>query len=118
VNGNTWKVALRQQSVQLRCSLGALDEDDDLIELQLVEEVIQLPVLLFLVEFDIVLLETVQGELGLVIHIDLERRLHKLLANRSDLLRESSGKHHHLLLLRSGTENLLYITTHVCDRQR
>ena len=45
----------------------------DLVELQRVEKVIQLSVLLLLLELDVVLLQSVQSELGLVIDVDLER---------------------------------------------
>lgn len=110
---NTWEIALRQQSVQFGRPECTFDEDDDLIELQLVQQLVQFPVLLFLVELHIVLLKTMQGELGLVIDIDLERRLHKLLADGADLLGEGSREHHDLLLLRCSAENFLHVTTHI-----
>jgi hypothetical protein len=113
VNGDSGEVALAQQSVELGGALGALDKDNDLVELQLVEQLVELAVLLLLLKLNVVLLKTVQGELGLVVHVDLERRLHKLLADGSDLLGESGGEHHNLLLLGSGTEDLLDVTTHV-----
>lgn len=47
--------------------------ETNLVELQGVEEVVQLPVLLLLLELDVVLLETVEGELGLVVDVNLER---------------------------------------------
>lgn len=114
VDSNAGEVALRQQSIQLGCSLGALDKNDDLVELQLIEEVVQLPVLLPLLKLYVVLLETVEGELGLVVHVNLEGRLHKLFADGSNFLGESGGKHHDLLLLRSSTEDLLHVATHIC----
>ena len=54
-----------------------------------------------------------QGELGLVIDIDLERILHELLANGSDLLRECGTEHHDLLLGGGSAEDLLDVTAHV-----
>jgi hypothetical protein len=44
-----------------------------LVELEVVEQVVELPVLLLLVELEEVLLQTVQGELGLVVDVDLKR---------------------------------------------
>jgi hypothetical protein len=45
----------------------------DLVELERVEELVELAVLLLLLELDVVLLQTVQRELGLVIDVDLKR---------------------------------------------
>ena len=67
------EVALLQQSVELSSTSDRLDEDADLVELELVEQVVELPVLLLLLELEEVLLETVQGQLCLVIDVDLER---------------------------------------------
>merc|ERR1712227_263301 len=39
--------------------------------------------------------------------------LHELLADRSNVLAESGAEHHHLLLIRSGAEDLLNISSHV-----
>lgn len=54
-----------------------------------------------------------QGQLGLVVNVDFQRTLHELLANRTDLLRQGSREHHHLLLVRSVSENVLDISSHV-----
>ena len=43
-----------------------------LVELEVVEQVVELPVLLLLLELEVVLLKTVESQLGLVIDIDLE----------------------------------------------
>ena len=96
------EVALLKELVELGGSSDRLDEDADLervgekredsqspfstvldferrkratnlVELQGIEEVVQLPVLLFLLELDVVLLESVKGELGLVVDVNLER---------------------------------------------
>jgi len=45
----------------------------NLVELQGIEEVVQLPVLLLLLKLDVVLLESVKSELGLVVDVNLER---------------------------------------------
>jgi hypothetical protein len=113
VDSDTGEVALAQQLVELVGTLGALDEDDNLVELQVVQQVVQLAVLLLLAQLDVVLLETVQGELGVVIDVDLKRVAHELLADRANLLRESGAEHHDLLVGRSGAENLLDVTAHV-----
>jgi hypothetical protein len=44
----------------------------DLVELEVVQELVQLPVLLLLLELEVVLLKTVEGQLGLVIDVNLE----------------------------------------------
>lgn len=54
-----------------------------------------------------------ESELRLIIHVDLQRVLHKLLADGSDLLGERSAEHHDLLLRRRGSEDLLDVPTHV-----
>lgn len=114
MDSDAGKVALRQQSVQLCRAHSALDEDDDLVELQLVKQIVELAVLLFLIKLDVVLLKTVQCELGLIVDVDFERSLHELLADGSDLLGKGGRKHHNLLLLGGGAEDLLHITAHVC----
>jgi hypothetical protein len=44
----------------------------DLVELEVVQKLVELPVLFLLLELEVVLLETVEGQLGLVIDVDLE----------------------------------------------
>lgn len=66
------EVALAEQAVELGCARDRLDEDADLVELERVEEVVELAVLGGLVEAHKVLLQTVQRELLLVVHVDLE----------------------------------------------
>jgi hypothetical protein len=48
-------------------------EDHDLVELKRVEEVVQLANLLLLSQLDVVLLQTVEGQLRLVVDVDLSR---------------------------------------------
>lgn len=103
----------------------------DLVELEVVEQVVELPVLLLLLQLEVILLQTVQSELGLVIDVDFKRLnlsnpapelqppthvLHELLAGRADVLGEGGGKHHDLLVVRGRAEDLLDIATHVCGR--
>lgn len=40
--------------------------------------------------------------------------LHELLAGGADVLRESGGEHHNLLVVGGGAEDFLNITAHVC----
>ncbi len=87
VHGNAREVAFAQELVQFGGPQRALDEDDDLVEFEVVQEFVQLAVLLAFAELDVVLLQAVQRELRLVIDVDLQRILHELLANKSDLLR-------------------------------
>ena len=49
MDSNDWEVALAQKLVQFGGTEGALDEDDDLVELESIEQLIQLAVLLLLV---------------------------------------------------------------------
>ena len=80
MNGDGGEVALNEEVVELAGAGHGLDEDDNLVELEGVEEVAELPVLLVLGELDKVLLQTVKGELLLVIDQDLqglERRKEK-----------------------------------------
>lgn len=47
--------------------------DTDLVELEDIEKIKELPVLLVVLQFHVVLLQPVQRQLGLVIHEDLHR---------------------------------------------
>lgn len=67
------EVALVEDLVELRRPLDRVHEDDDLVELERVQQVHQLSVLLLLLELDVVLLQPVEGELGAIVDVDLER---------------------------------------------
>ncbi len=54
-----------------------------------------------------------QSELGFVIHVDLERILHKFFANGTNLLGECGAEHHNLLLGRRSSEDVLDVSTHI-----
>lgn len=110
---NTWEIAFSKKFVQLGGSKSALDEDDDLVKLQRVKKVVQLSVLLAFAELDVVLLQTVESKLSIIVHVNLKRVLHEFLADRSDLLRERGAEHHDLLLGWGGTEDILHISTHI-----
>lgn len=55
VNTYGWKVALHKKLIQLGGPINTLDEYDDLVKVQRVKEIIQLPVLFQLTQFDVVL---------------------------------------------------------------
>lgn len=86
VDSDGWEVALSQELVELGGSESALDEDDNLIEFESIEQVVQLPILLAFTKFEIILLKTVQSELGFVVHVDLHGVSHELFANWTDFL--------------------------------
>lgn len=114
MDSNTGEVALPQKLVQLVGTESAFDKDNDLVELQGVKKVTEFAIFLLFAQLDVVLLETVESELCVVVNVHLEGITHELLANRSDFLRESGTEHHNLLLRRGGAKNFLNITTHVC----
>jgi hypothetical protein len=87
VHCNTWEIAFAKQLVQFGGPNGALNEDDDLVKLKIIEKLVELSVLLAFAESDCVLLKTVQGKFGLIVHIELERISHELSANGADVLR-------------------------------
>jgi hypothetical protein len=86
VNSNGWEVAFPQQLVKLRSSNSTLDKDDDLVELEVIKKLIELAVLLAFLQFDVVLLETVERQLGILIDKVLRGVLHELPANGLDLI--------------------------------
>ena len=114
MDGNGGKVAFAKEFVEFGSAKSALDEDDDLVEFEVVKELIEFTIFLCFAKFDVELLKTVQCEFGFVIDIDLKRILHELFANGTNFLSESGAEHHHLFLCRSGAENVLDITSHIC----
>lgn len=113
MNGDRREVALSEKLVKLSGADSAAHKDDDLVELEIIQELVELAVLLLLFQLNVVLLETVKGELGVLIDVVLGRVLHELSADRLDFLGKGGREHHHLLLLRSSTENILHISAHV-----
>lgn len=49
------KVTLHQQLIQLRCPINTFDKNNNLIEVQCIKKVVQLPIFLHLAQFDVVL---------------------------------------------------------------
>jgi hypothetical protein len=113
---NARETAFAEELIELRAARSALDENNDLVELELVEEFIELSVLLSFAKTDVVLLQTVQCQLGIVVHIELEGVLHELLADWTSLRGQGGAEHHDLLLSRSRSEDLLNIAAHVYHR--
>lgn len=113
VNRNGGEVAFAEQLVQFGGTDGALDEDDDLVELQVIEKFVQLSVLLTFLESNKVLLQTVQRQFGVLIDIVLCRVLHEFAADRLDLVGQGGAEHHDLLLLGGRAEDFLDIAAHV-----
>mmetsp|Transcript_105623 Transcript_105623/g.278915 ORF Transcript_105623/g.278915 Transcript_105623/m.278915 type:complete len:452 (-) Transcript_105623:37-1392(-) len=113
VDGDRREIALHEKLVERYGALHRLHEDHDLVELQGVEEVVQLPVLLLLGELHVVLQQPVQRELGLLVHADLVGVLHELLAQRPRLGCHGGAEHHNLFLLRGLDEDLLDVLAHV-----
>lgn len=54
-----------------------------------------------------------QGELGIVVYVDLERVPHELLADGADVEAHGGREHHHLLQMRSHFEDGLDVLPHV-----
>ena len=78
MNGDRGEVVLPEDGVKHLSTLYTLHENDHLVELQRVEEVDQLLDLLLLLDLQVVLLETMEGQLGLVVNEDLELVAHEL----------------------------------------
>lgn len=117
VDCDTGEIAFSQKFVKLGGTEGALHENDDLVEFQCVEEIVELAVLLCFGDLDVVLLKTVQSELGLVVNVDFEWVLHELLADGPGLFGQGGTEHHDLLLLWGSSEDLLHVSAHVCKAE-
>lgn len=113
MHGDRGEVILAQDFVEEDGTLDARHEDDYLVELERVKEVGELADLLVFLKLDVVLLETVEGQLALVIDEDLEWVPHELAADLLDFRRHGGREHHHLLLRRSGLEDLLDVASHI-----
>lgn len=91
MNADTREVARHQKFVQLHGTSNRFYEDDDLsmsfsiwnrqlmnrrtnlIEFQSIQQVVQLPIFRSLIQFNIMLLESVERKLGLVVNENFER---------------------------------------------
>lgn len=113
VDSNTREVALLEKAVEFRAPGRAPNKDDDLIEFKIVEEIIEFAVFLTFFKLDVVLLQSVKGQLLLVVNINFRGVPHESAADLTCLLRQGGTKHHDLLLGRGGPENLLHVPTHI-----
>jgi hypothetical protein len=77
------EVLVFEELVQRDAPLDRLDEDDDLVEFERVEKVEQFSVLFLFFELAVVSSETVEGELGVVVNVDLHWVGHELFADGS-----------------------------------
>lgn len=107
------EVAFTKQLVELSCTNSTLDEDDDLVELKLVEKLVELTVLLAFLKLEVVLLQTVKRQLGVLVDVVLGRVLHEFLADGLHFVGKSGREHHDLLLLGRRSENILDVASHV-----
>eukprot|EP00128_Syssomonas_multiformis_P001969 Colp12_sorted_trinity150504_noHs@29447 len=113
MDANGWEVALHKKLSECIGTLHALSENDDLVKLQSIEKVGKLASLLVLIELDVVLLETSKLQLLLVVDVDFNRILHEFFADDADLGSKCGRKHHNLLVVGSGLENLLNKLAHI-----
>ena len=79
VDGDGREVLLHKKVGESTATLHRFDEDDDLVELQRVEEIEEFTVLLVVLEFYVMLRETVECQLRLIINIYLKCSLFQLL---------------------------------------
>ncbi len=110
VNIDGGEVLFLEERGERDAPLHGLDEDNDLVEFERVEQIEELSVLLVLLDLDIVLLETVEGQLGFVVDEDFhglqrERRL------------ESDYRASHLMMIHHRTEPILVIRTILIRRR-
>lgn len=113
MDGNRREVAFIEEVVELPTSVDVLDEDNYLVELKHVQDLVEFLVLLVLLEVEVVLVEAGKDEFVLIINQNLEGLVHELPADFSDFLRQSGREHHHLLLDRGGLEDLLDVGSHI-----
>jgi hypothetical protein len=71
MDGGTGEVALIEETVEFSGSGDTLDKNDHLVEIQGVKEVVEFTILLVFVEHDVMLDQTMEGELGFIVHVDL-----------------------------------------------
>ena len=93
------EVALAEELVELRRARNPRNENDNLVKLERIEKVAQLPVLLLFFEVDVVLLEAMERQFALVIDVDLERNWQNP-AHGADLFRKCGAEQHDLLVVR------------------
>jgi len=68
MNADSREVLLRQELGECHAPLHSPHEDNHLVKLQQIQQIKQFPVLLALLQFHVVLLQSVQGQLRFVVH--------------------------------------------------
>ena len=111
--GDTWELLTTHDLVQFLGGVGRLGENDHLVKLNVVQQVDELPGLLMFLQFDEVLLQTVQIEFRLRVDVKLKGILHELLAGLFSIGGKSSTEHHNLSLGLAGGEDSLDLSPHI-----
>jgi hypothetical protein len=101
-----------QDLSQFRRVGNGLNENDDLVEIKGIDQVDEFLDLLVGLELDVVLLQAVQGQLGLILDKYLGWVAHKFAAGIFDVIGQRRGEHHHLLVVRGLFKDFLDITSH------
>jgi len=107
-----WEIVLAQDAGQGVGAAAATNEDNQLVKFDRIDQVGEANVLLFLIDIEVVLLESVEGELG-AFNVDFEGVVHKFLADGANFIAESGGEHHDLLVMRGFLKNFLDIFSHI-----
>lgn len=105
MDSNRGEIIFAEQMVKHLSSVNALNEDNNLVEMQRVEQVNKFLDFFLLLDLDEILLETVKSEFALVIDEDLEGVDHELATDVLNFLGHGSREHHHLLLGRGSLED-------------
>ena len=100
---------------RLAIRLGTTHKNYDLIEFEGIKEIVEAAIFLLLRQVDVVLLKSVESELCLIVHIDLEGVLigAEAAAYRANFLAQSGRKHHDLLVVGCVGKDLLNVTAHI-----
>jgi hypothetical protein len=83
-----------------------------LVKIESVNKVGQFGVLLVFFQLDVILLETVEGQLAFVLNQNLGGVSHELSAGHFDVSGEGSGEHEDLLGVGSFLKDFLNVTSH------
>lgn len=93
-------------------TLDGANEDDALVEVDGVEDIHQATALVGLGAVAVELLKTVEGELSLLINVDLGGVVHELTGDVAELISHGGGEHHDLLGLGGVDEDVLNVSAH------
>ena len=113
MNGFGGDSILVEDLVQLDGVLNVAHKNDDLVELKVIDQVHQFGDFGLLIKAHVVLGQTVQCELALLLNQDFCGVTHELAACQLDFVRKSGREHHDLLAVGSLLEDLLDVTAHI-----